>query len=98
MENKNQYQAELFSNRLTKKYKSLKEIRIDVFESHYKKREKNCARLIKYFSKYPDMFEQFDQEELKTLKAYCYISYQGSFVYRCQKIKEYRDKKWRENG
>ena len=72
-----------------KKYKSLKEIRIDVFESHYKKREKNCARLIKYFSKYPDMFEQFDQEELKTLKAYCYISYQGSFVYRCQKIKEY---------
>lgn len=72
-----------------KKYKSLKEIEIDVFDSHYKKREKNSARLIKYFSKYPQMFEQFDQEELKTLKAYCYIFYQEGYVYRCQKIKEY---------
>ncbi|MBE6142483.1 MAG: hypothetical protein E7177_00650 [Erysipelotrichaceae bacterium] len=72
-----------------KKYKSLEEIEIDVFESNYKKRGRNCARLIKYFSKYPDMFEKFDQEELKTLKAYCYVFYPGDYIYRCQKIKEY---------
>lgn len=72
-----------------KKYKSLKEIRIDIFESNYKKREKNCQRLIKYFDKYPHMFEQFDQEELKTLKAYCYILAGCYYRSHAQKVKEY---------